>query len=212
MSDNRLVSLLIAPSPFSFKIIENLKPHCEIHHIAARKRLYPKVRDKFYCYLLLEGSVVIHQQKNDLALITSLAPAIFGINFIASRNIIAYLKVASPSTIGVISQERALELIDEKQLWKDVAQHLMLQASKLCILNDQMLAATTYEQIKFQLLQLMAESHSFRQSITAQNYIQQKTLLSRSGIMRVLNQLRDGNYIAIQRGVLININKLPDKF
>ncbi|WP_190324619.1 helix-turn-helix domain-containing protein, partial [Enterobacter ludwigii] len=36
--------------------------------------------------------------------------------------------------------------------------------------------------------------------------------LSRSGIMRILAELRTGKYITMDRGVLIEVNHLPRKY
>ena len=42
-------------------------------------------------------------------------------------------------------------------------------------------------------------------------YIKSRTYLSRSGVMRILAELRTGNYITMERGVLIDIHHLPRK-
>lgn len=212
MSDSFWATKLMTPSPFTESIIAKLEPHCEIRNISPRKRLYPKSGGKYYCYLLLKGYVSYHRDKNDIAVLTASAPTLFGLNYIASENITTYIKTLTPAIIGVMPLEKAIEIIEEHHLWKAVAQHMMVLSNKLYIINEQMSAPTSYELIKFLLLQLMSENESYRKSITAVNYILGKTQLSRSGIMRILTNLKAGGYIEIHRGCLIRLNKLPAKF
>ena len=58
----------------------------------------------------------------------------------------------------------------------------------------------------------MSEDARLRNSITAENYIRDKTNLSRSGIMRILSELKEGGYIEINRGILMMVHQLPEKF
>ncbi|POT24849.1 Crp/Fnr family transcriptional regulator [Citrobacter freundii] len=212
MNDSFWNTKLMTPSPFTESIIEKLEPHCEIKNVSTRKRLYPHSGGKYYCYLLLKGYVAYHRDRNDIAVLTASAPTLFGLNYIASENIITYIKTLMPATIGVMLLDKAIEIIEEHHLWKPVAQHMMVLSNKLYIINEQMSAPTSYELIKFLLLQLMSENETYRKSITAVNYIMGKTQLSRSGIMRILTSLKVGGYIELHRGVLISLNKLPAKF
>ena len=62
------------------------------------------------------------------------------------------------------------------------------------------------------LVELMQEPEAIRQNITAAAYIKSRTYLSRSGIMRILAELRTGKYITMERGVLVEIHHLPRKY
>lgn len=48
--------------------------------------------------------------------------------------------------------------------------------------------------------------------MTAEKYIREKTHLSRSGVMRILADLKTGGFIEMEEGRLIKINKLPAKY
>ncbi|WP_449549072.1 helix-turn-helix domain-containing protein [Lelliottia amnigena] len=50
-----------------------------------------------------------------------------------------------------------------------------------------------------------------RHAESTYNYIQNRCLLSRSGIMSVLSSLRAGGHIELENGKLVKINYLPDK-
>ncbi|MGQ4695155.1 helix-turn-helix domain-containing protein [Enterobacter asburiae] len=42
--------------------------------------------------------------------------------------------------------------------------------------------------------------------------MQEKTHLSRSRVMKILSDLKAGDYIEIDRGILKKINRLPDNY
>lgn len=71
---------------------------------------------------------------------------------------------------------------------------------------------SAYDIIRFQLVELMQEPEAIRQNITAAACIKIRSWLSRSGIMRILAELRTGKYIIMDRGVLIEINHLHRKY
>jgi CRP-like cAMP-binding protein len=48
--------------------------------------------------------------------------------------------------------------------------------------------------------------------VTAERYIREKTQLSRSGVMRILADLKTGGFIEMEEGRLIKINKLPARY
>ncbi|WNY81269.1 helix-turn-helix domain-containing protein [Cronobacter dublinensis] len=51
-----------------------------------------------------------------------------------------------------------------------------------------------------------------RLTINASQYITSTTNLSKSYVMKVIQELRKGGYIEIQRGRLFSIGKLPQKY
>lgn len=85
-------------------------------------------------------------------------------------------------------------------------------AEKLYVSFDMHTLSTAYEKIRVQLCELMTEPPSYREKISAEQYIRGKTRLSRSGVMRILASLRDGGYIELEKGVLQKIHSLPDKY
>jgi CRP-like cAMP-binding protein len=74
------------------------------------------------------------------------------------------------------------------------------------------IAPSAYEMIRQQLIDLMREEDTYRKSMTAESYIRDKTHLSRSGVMRILADLKTGGFIEMEEGRLIKINKLPAKY
>ena len=122
---------------------------------------------------------------------------------------------------------RALETSEIARVSLDCFNHIVAQLdlpgehfSKLLIYTAsrvyehcaQISQMSAYDIIRFQLVELMQEPDAIRQQITAAAYIKSRTYLSRSGIMRILAELRTGNYITMERGILLDINHLPRKY
>ncbi|MCU3137330.1 helix-turn-helix domain-containing protein [Enterobacter cloacae] len=62
------------------------------------------------------------------------------------------------------------------------------------------------------MIALMNEDEALSAYINVSDYILEKTRLSRSRVIKILGDLRIGGYIEINRGILIKINKLPEKY
>ena len=78
--------------------------------------------------------------------------------------------------------------------------------------DDLVLQQRTYSVIRNHLLEMMLLSEETRQRVSILEYIQDRTLLSRSSILNVLSALKKGGYIAFARGgYLQNIVSLPEK-
>ncbi|MCU6398542.1 helix-turn-helix domain-containing protein [Enterobacter quasiroggenkampii] len=58
----------------------------------------------------------------------------------------------------------------------------------------------------------MKEKEELRLSINASDYIQEKTHISRSRVMKILSDLKTVEYIEIKRGILTKIIKLPESY
>ncbi|QYH16903.1 hypothetical protein HB664_12950 [Enterobacter sp. DNB-S2] len=59
---------------------------------------------------------------------------------------------------------------------------------------------------------MMNEDEALSAYVNVSDYILEKTRLSRSRVMKILGDLCIGGYIEINRGILIKINKLPEKY
>jgi CRP-like cAMP-binding protein len=123
-----------------------------------------------------------------------------------------YVRALETSEIGMLALASFNQIIANDNLWEHFARLLMYSASRVyehCAMISQLSA---YDIICTQLVELMQEPESIREHTTAANYIKSRTWLSRSGIMRILSELRTGGYITMQRGVLQEINHLPLKY
>ena len=123
-----------------------------------------------------------------------------------------YLTTVTPCLIGTLPTDQLNEIIKDKALWGLISKHLMFMYNRLYNNIMPRGAPTAYEMIRQQLMLLMNEDENFRRSITVERYIRDKTQLSRSGVMRILADLKAGGYVEMEGGKLIKINKLPAKY
>lgn len=164
-----------------------------------------------YCYLLMNGSVALHRRGDGIILNSESAPFVLGVSNQLTHGHM-YIRALETAEIGVLSLAAFNQVIAKDSLWEHFSRLLMYSASRVyehCAMISQLSA---YDIICTQLVELMNEPESIREHTTAANYIKSRTWLSRSGIMRILSELRIGGYIVMQKGVLQEIRHLPLKY
>lgn len=199
-------------SPYAQELISHLLSDCTTRRTARGERLDLQINGQGMCYLILEGTVAIYRRSDDMMLSTARSPALFGLANLTDIYFNDYIKTVSPCLIGTLTTERVNEIIKEKALWGLLSKQLMFVYSRLYNNVMPQGAPTAYEMIRQQLIKLMEEDESYRSSVTAERYIREKTQLSRSGVMRILADLKTGGFIEIEEGRLIRINKLPARY
>jgi hypothetical protein len=99
-----------------------------------------------------------------------------------------------------VSLETFNQIVSQQDLWEHFAKLLIYTASRVYEHCAQISQMSAYDIIRFQLVELMQEPDAIRKNTTAAAYIKSRTYLSRSGIMRILAELRTGKYITMARG------------
>lgn len=194
------------------KLLEYIVPYGEEIEICKSEILRYQLNGKRFCYLLMRGSASLNRRGDGMIINSEHSPFIMGISNQFSSGDKLYIRALEHSTLIRLPLERFNLLIDKFVLWEHVCALLVYTASRVyehCTMISQM---SSYDIVKYQLNQLMLESPFFRANITAANYVKERTYLSRSGIMRIISDLRNAGYISLEKGVLININKLPLKY
>lgn len=203
---------LVKPVDDINKIIEQVSPFAKPFQANKGAILRYYTGNKRTCYLLHQGSVTLNRRGDGMVLNSERATFIMGVSnqFVNSENL--YLRVTEDAQMSCLPLERFNLLIESSNLWESMCKLLIYTASCVyehCTLVSHM---SSYEIIRFQLQELMKESDRIRASITAANYIKSRTYLSRSGIMRILADLRDAGCIELNRGTLVSIKNLPLKY
>lgn len=199
-------------SPYAQELISHLLSECTTHRAARGERLDLQVNGQGMCYLILEGTIAVYRRSDDMLLSTARSPAVFGLANLTDIYFNDYLMTISPCLIGTLTTQRLNDIIQDKALWGLLSKQIIFAYSRLYNNVMPQGAPTAYEMIRQQLVKLMEEDESYRQSVTAEKYIREKTHLSRSGVMRILADLKTGGFIEMEEGRLIKINKLPAKY
>lgn len=163
------------------------------------------------CFLLLQGSVALHRRGDGIVLNSESAPFILGVSSQFSSEHL-YVRALETAEIARVPLETYNQIVSQQDLWEHFAKLLIYTASRVYEHCAQISQMSAYDIIRFQLVELMQEPDAIRKNTTAAAYIKSRTYLSRSGIMRILAELRTGKYITMARGVLLDIHHLPRKY
>lgn len=199
-------------SPYAQELITHLQPYSVTLKTGRGKQFDLLVNHRSMCYLVIEGTIAIYRRSDNMLLSTAKAPVVLGVANLTDVFFDDYLKTVTPCLIGTLPTDQLNEIIKDKALWGLISKHLMFMYNRLYNNIMPRGAPTAYEMIRQQLMLLMNEDESFRRSITVERYIRDKTQLSRSGVMRILADLKAGGYVEMEGGKLIKINKLPAKY
>lgn len=163
-------------------------------------------------FILHEGVVAIYRSSDRLLIKYIRAPMITGMNELIDTNADIFIKAYRSVNYEILPTKEMLEVISTQGLWKEAAYCYMYAVRQLLVAHHSSVGLSTYELIRLNLIGLMNEDESLSAHVNVSDYILEKTRLSRSRVMKILGDLRIGGYIEINRGILIKINKLPEKY
>lgn len=164
------------------------------------------------CILLHKGSVALRRRGDGMVVASEQAPFILGLGNQPNIPDTMYLQCLEECEVSFIPLAMATEIIAKEDLWQPFVKVLLYTTSKVYEHCTQVHQLSAYDIIRYQLYELMKESDTVRLNTTVAKYIKSRTYLSRSGIMRILSELRTGQYIAIENGILTGISYLPKKY
>ncbi|HKM95728.1 MAG TPA: helix-turn-helix domain-containing protein [Buttiauxella sp.] len=164
------------------------------------------------CYLLHKGSVSLYRSIDGMVLNTESAPYVFGMSTQLTDPDYIYIKTHDESEVSWMPLQVANEIIAQENLWQSLSALLIYTVTRVYDHCTKISSLSSYDLIRYQLYELMSETQEIRSSVSIANYIQSRTFLSRSSIMKILAQLKTGGYITTERGCLIGINNIPLKY
>lgn len=211
--ENHDKSLALELKPFRHieTLIKHMLPAAERVVIGRGDVVHYYKDDIRQCFLLLQGSVALHRRGDGIVLNSESAPFILGVSSQFSSEHL-YVRALETSEIARVPLDCFNHIVAQLDLWEHFSKLLIYTASRVYEHCAQISQMSAYDIIRFQLVELMQEPDAIRQKITAAAYIKSRTYLSRSGIMRILAELRTGKYITMERGILLDINHLPRKY
>lgn len=211
--ENHDKSLALELKPFRHieALIKHVLPATERVVIGRGDVVHYYKDDIRQCFLLLQGSVALHRRGDGIVLNYESAPFILGVSSQFSSEHL-YVRALETSEIARVPLDCFNHIVAQLDLWEHFSKLLIYTASRVYEHCAQISQMSAYDIIRFQLVELMQEPDAIRQKITAAAYIKSRTYLSRSGIMRILAELRTGKYITMERGILLDINHLPRKY
>lgn len=198
-----------------FKRLEQcLKAESTPFKASAQQTIYHDCFEKeHHTFVIQTGIVEIHRQSDDLLIGIVTTPFILGLTAGMMENQQHYTIVAqSPSTGFYLPAATARQLIQKSFLWQDAFCWLSWINRILARRDMQLVGNNSYSQIRAMLMNMAEWDEPLRSKIGVMNHIQRSTGISRSVVAEVLSALRQGNYINMNRGKLVSINRLPAEY
>lgn len=167
-------------------------------------------------FFLLDGTMMFcmgsGEKKQNFFL--GLSPNIMNIDSATFQHMNFSLESVTPCLIDSIPQVEFKRILTENNLWQDMAE---ITASRLQAFAMRAMTAgmqTSYEIIRSYLIYLETETtHNLKERYTVIRFMQTFTRLSRSMILRVLSELKSGEFIELDNGKLVRICRpLPERF
>ncbi|QBH97570.1 Crp/Fnr family transcriptional regulator [Limnobaculum zhutongyuii] len=165
------------------------------------------------CYLVQDGHVQLHRVVDEMVIYSADAPTVLGLsNHLIPGAEDYFFTTKTTSTIAILPTAKATQIIESEKLWEQLSIFQAFIIRRMHEYHTKITALGAYEITRNQLINLINEPEEVRNNITAVQYIQDHTRLSRSGVMKMLSQLRTGNYIELNKGHLVKINKIPLRY
>lgn len=169
--------------------------------------------------LLTKGTGTICHSENELVVTTIFSPSVLGLidgysKFYKVNIRLSHFFIAETYCSGhIVPLDKFVEIMDEKNLWHDIARILASRLMIMSIREKEFIGVDSYLMVRTLLLELGRYSSEYRQQINVLSFIQRRTNLSRSRILSILSELRKGDYISMEKGTLMTINKkIPEQF
>ncbi|MGO4744570.1 helix-turn-helix domain-containing protein [Serratia quinivorans] len=198
------------PSDIIAHLIAELQPEA-VAVTARRSRQFSSKNPQIY--LLLRGAVHLHRQSDDLLMTTIYAPHIIGLAELLHPVGKTYLHLDRDCEIHVVAGGKVLQKLDQQpMLWADVSRILAYQLHFASLRDLHLLNNHAYDAIRGKLLELINAPENTRLEYSALRYIQERTTLARSTILKCLGDLKTGGYIAMEKGHLTQVFNLPQRY
>ncbi|MCW4781862.1 helix-turn-helix domain-containing protein [Enterobacter chuandaensis] len=200
------------PENYIIKLIHELSEPARVKLGRQRQIISLDQHEEPMTFILHSGIAAVYRTRDQLLLKFIEAPMIVGMNDLIDTNAGFYMQACGEIKYEIKPLKSTLEIINNRNLWQEAAYSYMYAIKRLLEAHETSVGLSTYELIRLNLVALMTEKEELRLAVNACDYIQEKTHLSRSRIMKILSDLKAGGYIDVERGILMSIHRLPDNY
>lgn len=137
---------------------------------------------------------------------------IFGLSSIYYNSSHMYGLVRANTVVRSIDKEEFMALMTDKNLWPQLTKVLSWYICMLSKRDDVLVARSAYSVVREFLLEINELIVHHQRDINVYDYIQEYTNLARSTIIKILSDLKKGQYIVVEKGRLLNLTTLPEKY
>lgn len=164
-------------------------------------------------YFLESGCVFIYNEKKEWLLDVVDSAMLLGASGIVFKEYEGSCAVAVNACQGFwLTASRAKALLNQGSLWYELSIWLSYLAFYLKQRECDLLGSNNYCIVRSMLIRMQRIRPEVRQKLGVLEFIQQRSKISRTVIAEILCELRKGNYIEMNKGKLIQINRLPANY
>ncbi|AKE58374.1 helix-turn-helix domain-containing protein [Citrobacter farmeri] len=168
--------------------------------------------DSDYIHIIVSGEVEFRRESDELCMFTVAGQCIFGLSSMFYHSTHMYGLVRANTVVRSIKKEDFIRELTEKNLWKELTKVLSWYVCILSKRDDILVARSAYAVVREFLLEINDLIIQHKRDINIYDYIQEYTSLARSTIIKILSDLKKGNYIIVENGRLLNLTTLPEKY
>lgn len=200
----------------------NCRPQKAIDAIIAATADYPEktlkkwqkiiTADANYIHIVISGEVEIRRNSDELSMFIMRNAGFLGVSAVYNKASHMYGLARNTTVIRTIKRDEFERLIGEKNLWMEFSQILVWYINVLSKRDDVLVARSAYSVVREFLLEINELIVYQNRDINVYDYIQEYTSLARSTIIKILSDLKKGHYIVVEKGKLINITSLPERY
>lgn len=200
----------------------NMKPMEEINALIALTENLPTTTLKKWqklnsttsddIYIVLHGEMEFRRLSDDLCLFTGEQKYIFGLTSLFYQTQYTYGISRTEVMVRKISKTAFIQLLNATNSWPNVTKVFAWYLHLFNLRDEMLVARSAYAVIREFLLEINQLMIDCELDINVYDYIQQYTSLARSTIVKILSELKKGDYIEVKNGKLINLNSLPARY
>lgn len=170
------------------------------------KRLfYFTVHNEPVLYLLTEGHCLLRRHSDHRVVGTLFAPYIVGWSWPDQGKGSLYLERGPAGVLHAIPLWQANHLVEKNNQNHNMFKLMSYSINKLMLNQRDASDRNVSSTVKNLVQQLSHTPNGFQQQTSVLNYIEQRSGLGRSSILRALRELRDEGYVVMENGKLENI-------
>lgn len=168
--------------------------------------------DSQYIHIIVSGEVEFRRESDELCMFTVTGQCVFGLSAIFYQSAHMYGLVRANTVVRSIKKEAFAQLMTEKNLWSELTKVLSWYICLLSKRDDVLVARSAYSVVREFLYEINELIVHQQRDINIYDYIQEYTNLARSTIIKILSDLKKGQYIVVEKGRLLNLTTLPEKY
>jgi CRP-like cAMP-binding protein len=194
------------------RLISALEPFSTPLELTSDESLHWEYQGRQQFYIIKSGELSVLREADGLVITTVDGQSLFGVaeNLHPLRKHI--LRAETDCLLLRLDASLGHELICTAGLWQDMAAILAYHTAFLLYRDTQVVGQRTYSVIRSLLLEMNNLILDHRLRVSVLEYIQERTLLSRSSILNVVSALKTRGYIEITRGsYLLQVICLPER-